>query len=153
MRVRTLSGQPQKTHVVILDRGEEVSATLASFAASEDIRSAHLSAIGAFSEIVLGFFDREQKRYQEIPMREQVEVLALTGNFSTERGAPRIHMHAVVGKRDGSAHGGHLLRGVVSPTLEAVVVELPGALERRFDPESGLALLDGTLNLRPARGQ
>jgi predicted DNA-binding protein with PD1-like motif len=39
MRVRTLSGQPQKTHVVILDRGEEVSATLASFAASEDIRS------------------------------------------------------------------------------------------------------------------
>ena len=146
MRIRTISGLPQKSHVVVLDEGEEVSAALLSFATRQDIRSAHFSAIGAFSEIVLGFFEREQRRYHEIPLREQVEALTLTGNFSTERGAPRVHMHAVVGKRDGSAHGGHLLRGLVSPTLEAVVVELAGALERRVDPRSGLALLDGTLS-------
>ena len=34
MRVRTVSGQPQKTHVVVLDKGEEVTASLLAFAGS-----------------------------------------------------------------------------------------------------------------------
>lgn len=145
MLIRTLSGLPQKTHVVVLDKGEEVISALMAFAVGEDVRSAHLSGIGAFNDIVLGFFDRERKSYDEIPIHEQVEVLALTGNFTGEEGRPRLHAHAVIGKRDGTAHGGHLLRASVFPTLELVVVEVSGALERRTDPETGLALLDGAL--------
>jgi len=142
MHVRTISGQPQKTHVVVLDEGEEVTASLLSFAARESVTSAHLTAIGAFSEIVLGFFDRAQRRYIEVPIREQVEVLAMAGNFAEEQGAPRLHAHVVVGKRDGSAHGGHLLRATVSPTLEVAIIEVAGVLHRRFDPDVGLALLE-----------
>jgi predicted DNA-binding protein with PD1-like motif len=100
---------------------------------------AHFTAVGAFSEIVLGFFDREQKKYQEIPILEQVEVLALTGNFTEEEGEHRLHAHAVTGKRDGSAHGGHLLRAKVFPTLEVVVTEAPAELRRIMDPETGIA--------------
>jgi hypothetical protein len=36
---------------------------------------------------------------------------------------------------------GHLLDGHVRPTLELVLDDSSGQLQRRFDPESGLALI------------
>ena len=47
----------------------------------------------------------------------------------------------VVGKRDGSAHGGHLLEAHVRPTLEVILTDAPEPLRKRYDPESGLALI------------
>ncbi len=55
---------------------------------------------------------------------------------------PQLHAHVVVGKADGSAHGGHLLAAHVRPTLEVVLVESPKQLWRTPDAESGLALID-----------
>jgi predicted DNA-binding protein with PD1-like motif len=141
MRARTIEGQPQKLHVLILDKGEAVTRCLLAFAREAEIRSGHFTAIGAFSDIVLGFFDRGRKTYDEIPISEQVEVLALTGNFTEQDGEPRLHAHVVVGKRDGSAHGGHLLRATVFPTLEVVVTEVAAELRREIDPETGVALI------------
>ena len=57
-------------------------------------------------------------------------------------GDPKVHAHIVVGKADGTAHGGHLLQGRVRPTLEVILIETPGHLRRTFDPRTGLALLD-----------
>lgn len=37
--------------------------------------------------------------------------------------------------------GGHLLRGEVWPTLEVLVTEVGPELAKRYDPETGLALL------------
>ena len=35
-------------------------------------------------------------------------------------GAPAVHIHLVVGKRDGTAMAGHLGEGHVRPTLEVI---------------------------------
>lgn len=40
-------------------------------------------------------------------------------------GQPQVHAHIVVGKANGTAHGGHLLRATVRPTLEVMLTELP----------------------------
>jgi predicted DNA-binding protein with PD1-like motif len=48
----------------------------------------------------------------------------------------------VVGRRDGSTVGGHLLEGHVWPTLEVVLTESPAHLRKKHDPETGLALID-----------
>jgi uncharacterized protein len=58
----------------------------------------------------------------------------------------------VLGKRDGSAVGGHLLRTTVRPTLEVILTETPVVLRRRSDPESGLALIDLDDDRTPAGG-
>jgi len=63
------------------------------------------------------------------------------GNVTVRDGEPAVHAHVVVGKQDGTAHGGHLIEGHVRPTLEVIVVESPRHLHRRYDPESGLALI------------
>ena len=106
---------------------------------------AHLTAIGAFSEVTLGFFDRQQKAYKKILVKEQVEVLSFTGNIWNivpKDGKPRLHAHVVIGKADGTAHGGHFLEGRVWPTLEMIVSEMPMHLRRSQDEESGLALIN-----------
>jgi len=72
---------------------------------------------------------------------EQVEVLSLIGDVAMDQGKPKIHAHLVFGKRDGSAHGGHLIRAHVRPTLEVILTESSKQLQRQFDPESGIALI------------
>lgn len=50
-------------------------------------------------------------------------------------------MHVVVGKEDGTAHGGHLLKVNVHPTLEIILTESFEYLERKMDDESGIPLI------------
>jgi uncharacterized protein len=48
----------------------------------------------------------------------------------------------VLGLSDGSVRGGHLLEGIVRPTLEVTIVETAAHLRRRKHPELGLALIE-----------
>lgn len=132
----------RKTYAVVLDKGEEAVEALTRFAKEHRIGAAHLSAIGAFNDATLGYFDRQRKDYRTIPVREQVEVLSLDGDVALDGSEPKLHAHVVVGKSDGTAMGGHLLQGRVWPTLEVIVVQSPSHLRRRVDAETGLALLD-----------
>ena len=92
--------------------------------------------------MTLGYFDRDRRDYTRIPLAEQVEVLSLLGIITLDGSKPKLHAHIVVGQADGTARGGHLLEGRVWPTLEVIVEELPRHLQRRTDPETGLALID-----------
>ncbi len=117
-------------------------AGLSGFAKENGLDAASLTAIGAFSDATLGYFDIESKEYEKIPIGEQVEVLSLVGDIALKEEEPQLHAHVVVGRRDGAAMGGHLLEAHVRPTLEVVLVESPEHLRKKTDPETGLALVD-----------
>jgi predicted DNA-binding protein with PD1-like motif len=57
-------------------------------------------------------------------------------------GAPALHVHLVLGRRDGSAVAGHLREATVRPTLEVVITEAPKHLHRRKDATTGLSLIE-----------
>jgi predicted DNA-binding protein with PD1-like motif len=133
----------ERTWAVVFETGEEAMAGLREFARGANLAGSHFTAIGAFSDVMLGFFDPDAKRYVTNPIQEQVEVLSLLGNVAQHQGRPKVHAHVVVGRRDGTAHGGHLLEAHVRPTLEVIVVESPKHLERASDEATGLALLKG----------
>jgi uncharacterized protein len=130
-----------KTFALVFDKNDDVREGLLEFANANRLADAQVTAIGAFSEVTLGYFDRQRKNYKTIPLKEQVEVLSLTGNIVQNDGRSSLHAHIVVGKADGTAHGGHLLGGRVWPTLEMIVSELPVHLRRSLDEETGLALI------------
>jgi uncharacterized protein len=132
----------ERTFALIFETGEEVMAGLTGFARDRSFTACRFTAIGAFSDVTLGFFDWERKHYKKIPFREQVEVLSLVGDIALRDGQPTLHAHVVVGKSDGTAHGGHLIEAHVRPTLEVILVESPSFLQRKIDPESGVALID-----------
>jgi uncharacterized protein len=142
MNAKVIQEQGEKTYALIFETGDEVATGLAEFARKNRLAGSHFTAIGAFRDVTLGYFDWEKKDYTKIPIREQVEVLALVGDIALDRGEPKVHAHVVVGKADGTAHGGHLLEAHVRPTLEVILVESPRHLQRKHDPESGLALID-----------
>ncbi len=132
----------QKTFALVLDTGDEAMETLAGFARRERITAAHFTAIGAFQSATLGYFDWAKKDYKPIPVPEQVEVVSLLGDVAVDEGGqPKVHAHVVLGRSDGAALAGHLLKGSVRPTLEVILVESPAHLRRRHDKESGLALI------------
>jgi len=133
----------QRTYAVILETGDEVMECLQRFAKQEQISAAQLTAIGALSDVVLLYFDWQKKEYLQIPVAEQVEVASLLGDIAeAPDGAVSLHVHLVVGRRNGSAMAGHLGKAHVRPTLEIIVTESPAHLRKRKDRVTGLALID-----------
>ncbi|WP_291863430.1 PPC domain-containing DNA-binding protein [Bradyrhizobium sp.] len=132
-----------RTIIVVLETGEEAFAALNRFANEAGIRGASLTAIGAFENAVVGWFDIATKSYRKIKVDEQCEVLSAIGDIATgDDGMASLHVHVVLGLSDGTTRGGHLLEGKVLPTLEVVLEEAAAGLRRRKRPELGIALID-----------
>lgn len=130
-----------RTFAVVMDKDDEAASQLLAFARERGIGGASITAIGAFREATLAYFDPDQAQYHDIPVTGQAEVLSLIGDIAAQDDEPALHAHAVLGRRDGSTVGGHLKRATVWPTLEVIVTETPNHLRKRVDPETGLALI------------
>lgn len=141
MRSKQLVTGAPGTYVVVLDAGDHVLDELTRFARSSGIGTASVTAIGGLSNATLAYFDVDTKQYQDIPVDEQVEVLTMTG-VVVGNDEPQMHLHAVLGRHDGTTRGGHLRAGLVRPTLEVMVTESPPHLIRHYDQDSGLPLID-----------
>src|SRR6266849_10008216 len=152
MQVQLLNhGEPTKQYAVIFYQGDEAFSGLLEFAEKYHITSAHFTAIGALSGATLGWFDPQRKMYKKIPIHGQLEVIGLSGDIALYQGKPVVHTHMVVGTSDGTTRGGHVLSGYVSPTLEVMVTVDPISMQKRFDPETDLTLIDPSLSAARAR--
>jgi predicted DNA-binding protein with PD1-like motif len=132
-----------KLFAVVLQTGDKVKDALMRFAVTEKLTAASFTAIGAFERATVAWYDIGAKQYRPIPIDEQVELLSCIGDFSlTDDRKPMLHAHVALGRSDGTTRGGHLLEAHVRPTFEAIVSEDPAYLRRKFDPASGLQLID-----------
>ena len=141
MRSKLINSGELKTYAVVFDEHDEVIKLLEGFAKEKNLKAAQFTGIGAFSEVTLGFFDFDTKDYLKIEIKEQAELLSLVGDITLYKDKHQVHPHVVVGKRDGTAYGGHLLKATVHPTLELVINESPGYLQREMNEETGLPLI------------
>lgn len=142
MIVKTLAEPAPRQLAVIFETGERAMDGLLEVAEARGLGACHFTAIGAFREATIAWFDVKAKDYLERTLDEQVEVVSLAGNITLgPEGKRRVHAHVALGLRDYSARAGHLVEGVVRPTLEVFLTETPGQLRRRHDPETGLALI------------
>ncbi len=141
MKAKLINEVAEKTYAIVFEKGDEVVGGLLSFAREKKVQASHFTAIGALSDVTLGYFNWAKKGFQKISIQEQVEVLSLVGNIVFDNGDPKLHAHVVIGKSDGTAHGGHLVEGHVRPILEVILVESPSHLHRKVDKETGLALI------------
>ncbi len=142
MRAKRLNQSIERTYALIFETGDNPIELLTQFAENEALTASRFTAIGAFSEATLAYFDWETKAYVPIHVQEQVEVLALLGDIALDGSQPKVHAHVVLGTRDGTARGGHLTAARVRPTLEVMLEEAPRHLRKKYDPASGLMLID-----------
>jgi uncharacterized protein len=89
MRSKLINSGAQRTFVAVLATGDEAFACLRRFIREERLSAAQITAIGALSGAVLGYFDWERKEYKRIPVTEQVEVVSLVGDVALDpKGEP-----------------------------------------------------------------
>jgi predicted DNA-binding protein with PD1-like motif len=139
--VQTYAVSPQRRFFLVFDKGDDVLATLRAFAETNAIRGASFLALGALSSATIAYWNPATKEYEKIAVDEQVEVLSLTGNVGVDGAETKIHAHVTLGRRDGSAIGGHVLAAMVFPTLEMHLVDYGAAVVRGTDEETGLSLI------------
>ena len=141
MNSKVIAEGERKTWAIVFSEGEDPAAGLLEFARDQKLSASQFTAIGAFSEVELGFFEMAKRDYRVIPIREQTEVLSFLGDITLSGKGPKVHAHVVLGKADGTAWGGHLMKAKVRPTLEVILTESPRHLHRVHDVKTGLALI------------
>src|ERR1700754_3729974 len=115
MKSRQIEESP-KTFILVFETGDELAKGLLEFAIQERLSAASFKAVGALSSVRLGWFSWDNKTYElSVTLDEQVELLSLIGDVALKDGQPVVHAHAVVGKKDGTALGGHLLEVRIRP--------------------------------------
>jgi uncharacterized protein len=141
MKFRLIDHSP-KTYALVFQTGDELAEGLTKFAEQQKLSAASFKAIGALSSVRLGWLSWKTKKYEpSVALDEQLELLSLIGDVALKDGKPVVHAHAVVGRKDGTAHGGHLLEARIRPTCEVILTESPRHLQKFIDPESGIALI------------
>jgi predicted DNA-binding protein with PD1-like motif len=143
MHYRLLDEQNgRRTYAVVMETGDQVISTLTAIAEELNLAGSSVSAIGGFQHARLGYFDAADSGFVENEVDEQVEVLSFQGSVAEDVDfSPHLHIHVVLGRRDATTRGGHLIEATVRPTLEVIIVESPEHLHRRKDEKSGLVLL------------
>lgn len=143
MEVKLVKDTPEeKIYAVIFHKGDEALSGLTDFAIEHKVEDAHFTAIGAVSGATLAWLDVPKKIYHRIDVPQQTKVLSLMGDVATFNGKPVVHMHAVLGRQDGSTVGGHVFELNVNPTLEVFVTVNTTPLKKRPDDASGMKLID-----------
>jgi predicted DNA-binding protein with PD1-like motif len=145
MQVKVVKDTPEeKVYVVVFLKGDEVLSGLTDFAVKYKVGDAHFTGIGAISGATTAWLDVSKKMYRPRRTDEQVEVLSLIGDVATFQGKPVVHMHTILGRRDGTTVGGHVWELNVNPTIEVFVTANSTPLAKRPDEASGIKLIDPT---------
>lgn len=148
MKSKKIGSNPD-AYVLIFDKGDEIVTELDAFADAHALAASSFKAIGALASARLGWYDPDAKDYKvAADLDEPLELLSLIGDVGSLNGKPVVHPHAVVGRRDGTTVGGHLLHSIVGPTCELFLTEYPAHLVKEHDDRFNLDLfkLDNSTN-------
>lgn len=128
--------------VIIIERGEELVASLASYTKDRGLSSAWLqSGLGGADSATLSFYDIETKAYIDKTFDEPLEIVSLQGNLSWVSGEPFWHVHGTFGTRSYQTVSGHVKALRIALTGELLLIPLETQLTRSDDETTGLKLI------------
>ncbi|MFH1645728.1 MAG: PPC domain-containing DNA-binding protein [Candidatus Omnitrophota bacterium] len=121
---------------------KDLLAEISDFCKKENVRLGVFSVIGALTNVNMGFYDQELKKYTEcISLDKKLEISSCIGNVSLKDNEIFVHAHIALADHEGRAFGGHLMPGSAIFAAEFYIQELEGNdLVRKDDPETGLSL-------------
>jgi len=129
-------------YLLRFDAGEEFIAALKTFCEKERIRGATFSALGAANSVTLFWYSHSEKSYEERVLREDLEIVNITGNVAMKDAAVIMHAHGVFSGRDFSAMSGHVKSAVISVTCEVSLDVFGNSVSRAHNAAFNLNLLD-----------
>jgi predicted DNA-binding protein with PD1-like motif len=141
----TLSAETAASRVVVgrVFRGETLRGALHRLVDEHGLRTAWMTAIGAFEWIDLTEYNQTERRYEKAHRFERCELLAMHGNLSVLESEPFWHLHATVSLRQNGrdvTYGGHVDDGVVFALEFRIECFDEIELRRADDSATGLQL-------------
>ena len=139
----TVEAHPSRHVVGRVVRGSGLRDALRSLVDEHRLRTAWVSAIGAFEWIELTEYNQTDRRYEEAHRFERCELLSMQGNLSERDGEPFWHLHATVSLREDGrdvTYGGHVVDGSVFALELRIDCFDELELKRAHDEATGLQL-------------
>ncbi|GEQ04415.1 DNA-binding protein [Staphylococcus gallinarum] len=134
--------EDNNTIVLVLEQGEDIVEAVTDIARDKNGKFGTVSGIGACSEVELNFYNLETKTYEKKLIQEPLELTSLLGNISHIDDQPFAHLHATFGTNKYETYSGHLSKATVSATAEIVITMTNLDINRKFNDEIGLNLLN-----------
>ena len=141
MKGKLISEDAQRTYAVILDTGDEAVRCLTAFAKEHGCRPASSRRSARLATACSATSTGRRRTTRASRSRSRWRSSLSLATSPRNDGEPKLHPHVVVGKADGTAHGGHLLEAHVRPTLEVIITESPDAPAAPLRPGDGPALI------------
>ncbi|MBI4452763.1 DNA-binding protein [Candidatus Woesearchaeota archaeon] len=138
MKFREIGG----TYAIRLEKGEKILNSIKSFCTENKIKCGYFFGIGAVGDAELGFYIENKKKYNFELFRQPLEIISLSGNITMLNKDIYVHCHAAFSDANMEAIAGHLKEAIVSATCEIFLVKLDSEVERKYDQETGLNLMD-----------
>ena len=134
----------KRTFMGQLQYGADLLESLTQIVQRENIRLGRISALGATTHAVVAYYDQDTKQYNPMEFGGGMEILNLHGNVSLRDEKPFVHIHILLGDREGKVFGGHVMPGTKLFACEVFIEELEGEeLVRGKDERTGLFLWKG----------
>jgi hypothetical protein len=131
----------KRTYIGRLPYGADLLESITKICKEENIRTGKVMAIGAVQKAMLSFYNQREKRYENMEIDHEMEIVSCIGNVSVLNGQPAVHCHITLADNNGRCIGGHLMIGTVVFACEVVIDELDGEiLNRHHDEQTGLPL-------------
>lgn len=135
-------GLSENAYLLRLEKGEEVLEALSSFCSKHNVLNGVIVALGSVENPILSHYRVDAKKYSEKKLKGIFEVTNLTGTIGLIENKPLVHVHVVLSDENMRSFGGHLVKTLVSATLEVVIWSYPSSFEKKYDDEIGLKLFE-----------
>ncbi len=129
-------------YILAINKEEEIVKILTDFAKAENTKLVTISAIGALNSAIIGYYELSTKSYHWKDFSGDLEVTSLLGNIALFKGEQFIHAHIDISNENLDVFGGHIKQAIVGGTLEVVIELVEGEIQRKFNDEIGLNLMD-----------
>ncbi|MCH8069602.1 MAG: DNA-binding protein [Candidatus Marinimicrobia bacterium] len=128
--------------IVYLQQGDSLIESLTQLAEEKGLSSAFFQGIGAVTDVTLGYYNLQEKRYETKEFNENYELISCLGNIAQKEGTPFVHAHVTMGDRNYNVFGGHLFQAIISVVGEFIVNPIDIKIERTMNENVGLAVWD-----------
>lgn len=127
--------------LVFTDPDVEVMAALNEFAATNNIASGRLQAIGSVSSATLAWWSDATKVVEKYTATGQFELVSFMGNITSNTDGPRIHAHAVI-TGPGGLVAGHCAALTPRASVEVSLTTFDTPVSRVFNQNFGLWIIN-----------
>ena len=120
--------------------GADLKESILQLAKENKIESGYFNIIGAVKDSRFSYYDQTQKKYLEMHLDENAEILNCTGNITLLDRELFVHAHITLADNEGRAYGGHLMAATIF-SAEIYLKKFPNPVERGPDESTGLKLI------------